>query len=108
GARSCLAVLFSFLFGHALLANPVYGTDGFRSLVFVSSASVVMPFSFVLLQTATGWRAASVVAAALYMIEIVLLMQLFQCFTATPRYGPVHHHVARFMPPLFPVLLVPP
>lgn len=104
-----IIVLWSLYLGHAAInVDPLYGPLAVRSPAFVLSSTLGFPGALALLPTYLGRRWAGLAAAALHMAAIVLFMQVFQLFPATPRFAPVYHRLTHFLPPPFPLWLVVP
>lgn len=102
-------VLWAFLLGHqAITVDPSYGYRAVLNHAYVTSSATTFPFCIVLIHAYLKSRWAATISSALYMGAIIILMQLFQFFPATPQFGPVYHRLATFLPPLFPLLLVVP
>lgn len=55
---------------------------------------------------ASGHRFGATIVAAVYTIEILLILWLFPLLPATPKLGPVYHVVTHMIPPGFPLLLI--
>ncbi len=106
--RWVLVCLWALFLGHAALTfDPSYGHMGVRSHSFVTS-SATLALTLVLIHRYLEWPWAGTVTAAIYMLSIIVLMQIFQLFPATPKFGPVYYRIESFLPPLFPLLLVIP
>ena len=102
-------IIWSFLIGQQLLGmDATFGPAAAISGIFVVSCCVILPFSIVVIQTYQDWKWASIVCTALYMLGLIVLMQVFQWFPSSPRFGPVYHHFDFLLPPPFPLLLVVP
>ena len=102
-------VIWSMFLGHmAIAADPLYGPMAVRSIFFVATSALTFPFGFAFLNAYLGRKGGAAGASFVYMGIVILLMQLFQLFTAKPQFGPVFHHIATFLPPPFPLLLVVP
>lgn len=101
--------VWSFFIGNLFIGNdPTFGPAAVRSGLFVLSCALFVPFALSLIQTYLGWRWAGVTVSAMYMLNAIVLIQVFQLFPSTPRFGPVYHRIDYFLPPAFPVLLVVP
>lgn len=55
---------------------------------------------------ASGHRLGATIVAAIYTVEMLLILWLFPLFPATPKLGPVYHAVTHMVPPGFPLLLI--
>lgn len=92
----------------AIGSEDLYGPQAVRSHAWVQTSASAFPIGFIVIQRYLKWRWAAPAAAGLYMLNTILLMQVFQLFPATPEFGPVFHRVDDFLPPMFPMLLVVP
>lgn len=105
------AVMFiwSFFVGNLFIGiDPAHGPMAVRSEPFLLSCAIFVPFAFALIQDYMRWKWAGVTCAAMYMVNAILLMQIFQLFPSEPRFGPVYHRFDFFLPPAFPAVLVAP
>ena len=55
---------------------------------------------------ASGHRFGATIVAAMYTVEMLLILWLFPLFPATPKLGPVYQVVTHMIPPGFPLLLI--
>ncbi len=97
-----------FLANQFLGMDPKWGAAAVRSVWFLGSCALMLPFALLLIQEYLESKWAGVWSSAAYMGSIILLMQIFQFFPAEPLFGPVYHRLDVFYPPLFPVVLVIP
>lgn len=103
--RRILLVLWSFLIGHQLITDYTWGPMQVRSVLFMATSALFVPFSLVMIVEYLRSRWAGAQAALIYALWCVLLMQIFQLFPASPQFGPVYHHIPFLLPPPFPLLL---
>lgn len=96
-------VVWGLFLAHQLMVDPQYGPNVALSLEFLIACAVLIPFTLVLAAPALRWRWAPLAIAGVYTVGVVLLMQVFQLFPATPGLAPVHHELPNFLPPQFPL-----
>jgi hypothetical protein len=97
-----------FLGQIALAVDPRYGPQGLRTVFFVATTAMAIPFGLAFLDAYLGRRYAGFLAALAYVAAGIVLVQVFPLFTATPWAGPVYHAVSHLVAPPFPILLAVP
>lgn len=95
--------VWGLFLAHQLMVDPQYGPNVALSLEFMVACSVLIPFTMIASQHAMDWRWAPVACAGVYLLAVILLMQVFQLFPATPGLAPVYHELPNFLPPQFPL-----
>jgi hypothetical protein len=104
-----LLLVWSFFLGQTNIGlDPQFGPRQLISETSLLSSAATLPFVFVAIDEGLDSRRASSICAALSIGLGIAVMQVFQLFPATPRFGPVFHRIPNFLPPLFPPLLVVP
>ena len=107
--RIAALAVAGMILGHmAIGADPLFGPMGLRSGQFIASASIGFVFVFVALNVYMRGRLAASISSLAYMTCIILMIQIFPLFPASPQFGPVFHRVDTFLPPPFPLVLVVP
>ena len=96
------------LVGQVIGFDPAYGPSASASLAMIVSASLAVPFLLSAIDAWSGNRWASVAASLVYAAFMIALMQIFQLFPATPKFGPVYVDPERLLPPAFPLPIVAP
>ena len=88
GARWALLFLASVLLAHtSIAADAAYGPAAVRSLEWVISSATSYMVLFMIPIAYFNTRWAGAICAVLYMLGIILVMQIFQLFPATPGSG---------------------
>ncbi len=88
--------------------DPVYGPAAYITHATILSLCLSVPATLALADALTGSRWAGSIVALVHAGFIILLMQVFQLMPATPRFGPVFHHLDRLLPPAFPAPVIVP
>ena len=111
--RARLTMLFLLIGGFFLIGLLSFQMEIIRraaqhSGIFYRVVGTGVPFILLGVGRASGHRFGATIIAAVYTIEMLLLMWLFPFVPATPKLGPVYHLVTHLIPPGFPLLLIVP
>jgi hypothetical protein len=104
-----LLYTFTYLLGIAIAVfQECTFTDYMHSALFYLVLSLFTPMFFVAVAQVSEFRWASTAIAGTFTTLNLLFLWLLPLFPAEPKLGPVYHHVTRFIPPPFPLLIVVP
>ena len=79
-----------------------------RSGEFYKATSAIFPFVLVMAARASVLRWPATIAAAFYMLILMLVIWILPLFPAQPKLAPIYHKVDHMVPPAFPMLLILP
>jgi hypothetical protein len=104
-----LLYTFTYLLGMAIAVFQEYTfTDYMHSAIFYLLLSLLAPLFLVAVAEVSEFRWACSAIAAIFTTLNLLFLWLLPLFPAEPKLGPVYHHVTRFIPPPFPLLVIVP
>ncbi len=112
-ARPLLRRLLLYTFGINLLSLMVLaleftGPYMMHAAVFYRTVALCVLWVLLAAARATDYRWAATAVAGVYSAVILALLWILPLFPAVPRLGPVYQNVTAFIPPGFPVLVLPP
>jgi hypothetical protein len=70
------------------------------------AVGMFVPIALGVFWTTTRHPWANTIMAAFYTLSVIVMIQFFPLFPATPRLGPVLYPVTHFVPPRFPQLIL--
>ncbi|HRI49131.1 MAG TPA: hypothetical protein PLW65_03040 [Pseudomonadota bacterium] len=77
-----------------------------HSGLFYRIIATCVPLCLCGIGRASGHRFGATIVAAMYTVEMLLILWLFPLFPATPKLGPVYQVVTHMIPAGFPLLLI--
>ncbi len=100
---------FTYLLGVGIAIFQEYTfTDYMHSAVFYLVLSLFAPMFLVAVGEVSEFRWAASAIAGIFTTLNLMFLWLLPLFPAEPKLGPVFHHVTRFIPPPFPLLIMVP
>ncbi|MGA2741268.1 MAG: hypothetical protein ABSG65_27990 [Bryobacteraceae bacterium] len=107
--EALLIYMFTYLLGMAIAVFQEYTfTDSMHSGLFYLLMSLFTPMFLVVVAQVSQFRWAGTAIAGIFTTLNLLFLWLLPLFPAEPKLGPVYHHVTRFIPPPFPLLILAP
>jgi hypothetical protein len=107
--EALLLYSFTYVLGIAITVFQEYTfTDYMHSAVFYLVMSLFTPMFLVAVTRVTEYRWAATAIAGIFTVLNLLFLWLLPLFPAEPKLGPVFQHVAHFVPPPFPQLIIVP
>ena len=101
-AAGVMLTLFSDFFTEFTFPNQQHSGE------FYMITAAVFPIALVLTARASQLRWAATLAAATYMVILMLMIWILPLFPAQPKLAPIYNPVDHMVPPAFPMLLVLP
>jgi len=111
--RHRLALLLAGLGGLLLMNFAIFLTEYSERMMqhspeFYRVSAAVFPFALAAIARAVKLRWPATTAATVYMAMMLSLMWILQLFPATPKLGPIYHHVTNMVTLAFPLWLIIP
>src|SRR5579862_3332975 len=98
---------FTYLLGVGIAIFQEYTfTDYMHSALFYLVLSLFAPMFLVAVGEVSEFRWAATAIAGIFTTLNLMFLWLLPLFPAEPKLGPVFHHVTRFIPPPFPLLIM--
>jgi len=108
-----LAILLAGIGGLFIMNFAIFLTEYSERMMqhgapFYDVAALAFPFALVSISRAVKLKWPATAAAAAYMMIMLVLMWLLQLLPATPKLGPIYHHVTNMVTLAFPLWLIAP